>query len=77
MAGHGVGLQQRHAVDHVLALAGVGAERALPGVAAVEQQHLVAAFGAHALDHRREAVEPADAAVGFGQRREILRSVSA
>ncbi len=41
MAGHGVGLQQRHAVDHVLALAAIGAERALPGIAAVEQQHLV------------------------------------
>ena len=48
MAGHGVGLEQRHAVDHVLTLAAIGAERALPGVAAVEQQHFVAALGAHA-----------------------------
>ena len=73
MAGHGVGLQQRHAVDHVLAFAAVCAERALPGIAAVEEQDfVVAALGAHALDHCREPVEPADAAIGFRQRREIL-----
>jgi hypothetical protein len=73
MAGHGVGLQERHAVDHVLALAGVGPQRALPGVAAVEEEHLVAALGAHALDDGGEPVEPADAAVGLCQRRKVFR----
>ncbi len=63
MAGHGVGLQQLDAVGHVLALAGIGAERTLPGVATVEQQHLAVAFGAHLRDHRRQPVEAADAAV--------------
>ena len=68
VADHGVGLQQLHAVDHVLA---VGLQRgigALPGVAAIEEQHLVvAAFGADGLDQRGGAVKPAQLAVGGRQ----------
>ena len=71
MAGHGVRLQQRHAVDHVLTAARIGAERTLPGVAAIEQQHLAVAFGTHLLDHRRQPIEAADLAVAFGKRGEI------
>ena len=74
VAGHGVGLQQLEAVGHVLARGAVRAERALPGVAAVEQQHLVvAALRARRLHGGGEPVEPADAAVALRQRREILR----
>ena len=66
VAGHGIGLEQGHAVDHVLTLAAVRAQRALPGVPAVEKQDLVfPALGAHALDHRGQPVEAPDAAVGF------------
>ena len=73
MAGHGVGPQQLHAVDDILALGAVGAERTLQGVAAVEQKNAVlAARGAHRLHRRRHAVEAADAAVGFRQRGEIF-----
>ena len=67
------GLSKRHAVDHVLTLAAVRAERALPGIPAVEKQDLVVpALGAHALDHRGQPVEAPDASVGFGKRLEAL-----
>ena len=73
MAGHRVGLEQPHAIRHVRPERAVRAERALPGVAAVEQQHLVAALGAHRFDGGRETIEPADAAVALRERGEILR----
>ena len=64
MPGHGIWLEQLHALDHVHA---VGLQRCigtLPGVAAVKEQHLVvAAIGADRLDQRRRAVEPAELAV--------------
>ena len=47
MTGHGVGLQKRHAVDHVLALGEHGGVAVLPGVAAVEEQCAVATLGAN------------------------------
>ena len=49
----------------------------LPGVAAVEEHSAVAALGADRLQHGRDAVEPADAAVAFRQRREKSSEVSA
>jgi TPP-dependent trihydroxycyclohexane-1,2-dione (THcHDO) dehydratase len=68
VAGHGIGLEQLHALDHVHA---VGLERrvgALPGIAAVKEQHLVVtAFGADRLDQRRRAVEAAEPAIGPGE----------
>src|SRR4029077_325981 len=68
MAGHGVRLEQRHAIDHVLAFAAVRAERSLPGIATIEEKDLlVAAFAAHVFDHRSQPIEPADAAIGFRQ----------
>ena len=72
MAGHGVGLQQRHAVDHVLALGDQGRVAVLPGVAAVEEQGAVRARGADRLEHGGDPVEAAELAVGLGERREIL-----
>src|SRR5262245_65495364 len=75
MAGHGVRLEQGHAVDHVAASTCIGSERALPGVAAIEKQNLgVATFGANAVDDRGEPIEPSDAAVSFGKRLETLTS---
>ena len=73
MAGHGVGLQQRHAVDHVLALAHQRGVAVLPSVAAVQEQHLVAALGADRVKHRGDAVEAAHPAVAAGQRDVVLR----
>ena len=74
MADHGVDLQRRHDVDHVL---GFGLQRgpaSLPGVAAIQQQHLVvAAFGAHRADQRRDAIHAAHAPVVAGERNEIVR----
>src|SRR5262249_21303329 len=68
MTGHGVGSKQLHAIDHVLALGAVGAERALPGVASVEEEHtILAAFSAHGLHDGGGAVEPADAPVAAGE----------
>jgi hypothetical protein len=66
--GHGIGLEQLHALDHVHA---VGLERrvgALPGVAAIKEQHLVVtAFGTDRLDQRRRAVKTAKPAIGSGE----------
>ena len=74
MAGHRVRLQQPETVGHVLALGAVRTERTLPGIAAVEQQHLViAALRACRLHGRRQPVQPADTAVALGQCREIFR----
>ena len=64
MPDHGVGLEQRHAVDHVLALALQRRVAVLPGVAAVEEHDAVAALGADRLEDGGDAVEPADPAVG-------------
>ncbi len=72
MADHGVGLHKRHKVDHVLALGLQGDPASLPGVAAVEEQHIaVAAFGANRLYDGRDPVEAAEPAIGLGQRFEI------
>ena len=71
VADHGVGLEQRHAVDHVLTLADQRRVAVLPGVAAVEEHHAVAALGADRLEDGGDAIEPAEAAVALGQRREI------
>ena len=68
---HGVGSQQRHAFDHVLALAEQRRIAVLPCVAAVEQHHPVAALGTNRLDDRGNAVEPAHAAVAPGQGGEV------
>ena len=52
VAGHGVGPQAASRSRRCPGRGSIGAERALPGVAAVEQQHAVlAALSAHALDH--------------------------
>src|SRR5262249_59566186 len=56
VACHGVRLEQLEAVDHVLAERAVGHQGPLPGVAAVEEKHAVAALGAHGLNRRRSAV---------------------
>jgi hypothetical protein len=64
MAGHGVGLQQRHAVHYVLAASGIRAKRTLPGVTAIEKKNLVvAALRANTLDRGCKPVEPADTTV--------------
>ena len=73
MADHGVGLEQRHAVDHVLALGAHRRVAVLPGVAAVEEHRAVAALGADRFQHGRDAVEAAEPAVALGERGEILR----
>ena len=70
---HGVRLEQRHAVDHVLALADERRVAVLPGVAAVEERDAVAALGADRLEDGGDAVEPAEPAVALGQRGEIDR----
>ena len=63
--GHGVRRERVHDFHHVGALVLQGRVAALPGVAAVEQQHLARPLGADRLDQRRHAVEPADPAVGL------------
>ena len=73
VARHGVGLQQRHAVDHVLALAHHRGVAVLPGIAAIEEQNLVAALGADRVEHRGDAVEAAHPAVAAGQGNVVLR----
>ncbi len=70
--GHGVGLQRVHHVDHVLAVRPQRRQRALPGVAAVEEERL-RPLGADALQDGRDPVEPAHAAVLAGERDEVLR----
>ena len=62
VAGHDVHAQQLGGVDHVLALGPQRGGRALPGVAAVEQQRAGAA-GLQALDQRGQVREAADLAV--------------
>ncbi len=70
---HRVRLEQRHAVDHVLALAGERRVAVLPGVAAVEEHDAVAALGADRLQDRGNAIEAAKTAVAAGQRLKIVR----
>ena len=71
MTHHGVRLQQRHAVDHVLALGLQRGVAVLPGVAAIEQQGAVATFGADRFDDGGDAIEPAELSVGLGQCRKV------
>ena len=73
MADHGVRLQQRHAIDHVLALADQGGVAVLPGIAAVEERHAVPALGTDRREDGGDAIETAQPAVGSRKRREIRR----
>ena len=73
MPGHGVGLEHVHDAHHVGALGLQRRVAALPGVAAIEQQHFARTFGADRLDQSCHAIETADAAIGLGQRFEIGR----
>ena len=73
MAGHGVDAERVHDPHHVGALGLQRRVAALPGVAAVEQQHPARPLGADRVDQRRQPVEPADPAVGLGQRLEVGR----
>ena len=75
MAGGRLHAQRLQHADHVAAPGRERRERALQGVAAVEQQHaLRAALGADGVDERRHAVHAADAAVGPGQRLVVVRA---
>ncbi|MNZ91933.1 hypothetical protein D3C78_1109380 [compost metagenome] len=65
MAGHHVHAQQLAGVDHVLGLGPQRRGRALPGVAAVEQQG-AGARSPHALDQRGQVGKAADLAVALG-----------
>ena len=68
MTDHGIGFQQFHAVDHVLAIGFEGGIRSLPCVAAIKEQYLVVtAIGPDGLDQCCRAVESAKLAIGFGQ----------
>ncbi len=66
------GFEQRHAVDHVLALGLQRRVAVLPGVAAVEEDGALAALGADRFQDGGDAVEAAEPAVGLRQRDEIL-----
>jgi hypothetical protein len=70
MPGHDVHAEQLAGVDHVLALRPQRGGRALPGIAAVEQQG-AGARGAQALDQGGEVGEAADLAVGLRRRGEV------
>ncbi len=67
---HDVHAEELRRVDHVLAAGPERRRRALPGVAAVEQQRAGAARP-EALDQRGQVREPADLAVGPGGPREV------
>ena len=69
--GHRIGFQRVHHVDHVLPVGPMRGERALPGIAAIQQQR-VGACGADRVDDGRAAVQPAHAAIGLRKRHEIL-----
>ena len=73
MPDHGVEFQRRHDIDHVLRLGLQRGPASLPGVAAVEQQHLVlTALCAHRIDQRGNAVHAAHAAIVARQRDEVV-----
>ena len=72
MRGHGVQLQQRHAVDHVLALGrerGAGSCQVSPPSSSSMRSPRSAA---DRLDDGRDAIEPADPAIGLGERLEMV-----
>src|SRR4051794_636258 len=71
MADHCIGPQQRHAVAHVLAFADEGCVAVLPGVAAVQEHDAIATLLPYGLENCRDAIEPAEATVGFRQCAEI------
>ena len=73
MPDHGIRLEQRHAVDHVLALADERRVAVLPGVAAVQEHDALAALGADRLEDGGDAIEPAEPAVALGERGEVER----
>ena len=73
MPDHGIELERAHDVDHVLRIGLQRRPASLPGVAAVEQQHLVlAALGADRADQRRQAVDAAHPSVILRERHEIV-----
>ena len=73
MAGHGVRRQRVHDLDHVHAAGLQRGIAALPGVAAVEEQHPVLALGTDRLEHGGDAVDTAHPAIGARQGIEIDR----
>ena len=74
MTGHGIGRQQVHDIDHVLALGLLRRIGSLPGIATVEQQDIaVTTLRANALDDCGDAVETTHLSVCGGQGGEILR----
>jgi hypothetical protein len=74
VADHCLDPERGHDVDHVLTLGLHRGPAALPGVATVEEQHiLVAALGPDRFHNRRNAVEAAHASIVLRQRREIFR----
>ena len=72
MPGQRIGLQHGHQVDHVLAAGLQCRPRALPGIAAVQQQHALRPLGANGCDQSGDPVESTDPAIGAGQRAEVL-----
>ncbi len=70
MAGHHVHAEQLGGIDHVLAPGPQRGRRALPAVAAVEQQ-CAGALAAQALDQRRKMRESAHRAIGTRRALEI------
>jgi len=74
MAGHDVDAEQPACVDHVLAPGPQRRGRALPGVAAVEQQRARTA-GLEPLDERGQVREAADRAVALGRAFEVEAGV--
>ena len=70
VARHHVHAQQLAGIDHVLGLGPQRSGRALPGIAAVQQQR-ARARGAHALDQRGQMGKPAHLAVAPGRRLEV------
>ena len=71
MERHRIGLERIHDVDHVLSLRVIAGVAAVPCIAAVQQQR-IGAVRADRVDHGRHTVQPAYAAVGLGQRAEIV-----
>ena len=71
VAGHRVGAQRVHHIDHVLPLAEQAGHRAVPRVAAIQQQR-IRPGRADRRDHARDPVHAAHPAVAAGERLEIL-----
>ena len=70
MRGHGIHAKRVEKIHHILAIGAQSGQRPLPCIAPV-QDNRIRPFGSNGVDHSRDAVKPAHAAITLGKGREV------